>query len=76
MNHTDLSALGPDLYPEVAAMHEERRELLRLAGVNAMAISRGGKDLDPDARRWARQMAAMRPLGRPLGTRLDSGREN
>ena len=66
MKREELEAFGPDLYPDVATMHEERRELFRLAGVNALARSRGGRDLDPDARAWAEKMAALRPLGRPL----------
>lgn len=68
MKREELEAFGTDLYPDVAAMHEERRELFRLAGVNALARSRGGRDLDPDARAWAEKMAALQLLQRPLTT--------
>lgn len=68
MKREDLEAFGPDLYPDVAEMHAERRELFRLAGVAALARSRNGRDLEPDARAWAFRMAAIAPLGKPLST--------
>lgn len=46
----------------------ERRELFRLAGVNALARSRNGRDLTPDARADALRWAATAPLGHPLSS--------
>lgn len=46
----------------------ERRELFRIAGQNALDRSRGGRDLNPDARADALRWASAEPLGRPLGT--------
>ena len=46
----------------------ERRELFRLAGVNALARSRNGRDLSPEARADAQRWAATAPLGRPLSS--------
>lgn len=43
-------------------------ELMRLAAVSALQRSRNGRDLEPDARRWAEHWAAVKPLNRPLGT--------
>lgn len=54
--------------PLTQAQAEERRELFRLAGVNALARSRGGRDLSPEARVDALRWAAAPPLGRPLTT--------
>lgn len=58
----------PDSYPEVEQLLAERRERFRLAGVNALNRRRGGRDLDPDARRWALHWARVTPLNRPLST--------
>lgn len=49
-------------------MTDEQRELMRIAAQSAMARSRNGRDLEPDARRWAQHWSAIKPLGRPLGT--------
>lgn len=49
-------------------MTAEQRELMRIAAQSALARSRNGRDLDPDARRWAQHWASIHPLGRPLGT--------
>lgn len=49
-------------------MTEEQRELMRIAAQSALDRSRNGRDLDPDERRWAQHWAAIKPLGRPLGT--------
>lgn len=46
----------------------ERRELMRIAAQSALNRSRNGRDLDPDARRWAQHWAAIKPLGRPLSS--------
>lgn len=51
-------------HDELAAA--ERRELMRIAARSALERSRGGRDLDADARRWALHWASMPPLGRPL----------
>lgn len=64
----NLSTYEDPVYPDVEAMLAERRELFRLAGCNALARSRNGRDLDPEARAWAHRMAAVAPLGVPLGT--------
>lgn len=47
---------------------EDRNELMRIAAQSALDRSRGGRDLDPHARSWAKHWAALRPLNRPLGT--------
>lgn len=49
-------------------MTDEQRELMRIAAQSALNRSRGGRDLDPDARRWAQHWAAIPPLGRPLSS--------
>jgi hypothetical protein len=48
-------------------MTDEQRELMRIAAQSALARSRNGRDLEPDARRWAQHWASIKPLGRPLG---------
>ena len=48
--------------------HDERRELFRIAGVNALARSRDGRDLDPQALADVRNWAAYPPLKGPMGT--------
>jgi len=55
-------------------MTDEQRELMRIAAQSALDRSRGGRDLDPDARRWATHWASQKPLGRPLsdGAPLDA----
>ena len=55
-------------YPDVATRLEERRELMRIAAQSALDRSRGGRDLDPEAREWANHWAAVKPLGGPMGT--------
>lgn len=59
---------GPDEHPGVRAMMEERNELMRIAAQSALDRSGGGRTLDADARAWALHWAAVKPLGRPLGT--------
>jgi hypothetical protein len=62
MNTLDLAAFGADLYPDVAQMHEERRELFRLAAVRALEIG----NVPPESLPWYRIMADAVPLNRPL----------
>lgn len=57
---------GPDSYPGVADVQAERKERMRLAAVHALQVTRNGRDLDPDAYRWALHWASQKPLGRPL----------
>lgn len=59
---------GPDEYPGILQQQAERNELMRVAAQSALDRSRGGKDLEPDARRWALHWAAMKPLAHPLTT--------
>lgn len=47
-------------------MTTEQRELIRIAATSALFRSRNGRDLDPDARRWAQHWSSIPPLGRPL----------
>ncbi len=64
-------ALGPladTPTPDAMARMEERRELFRIAAQSALNRSRGGRDLEPEARQWARNWARIKPLGRPLST--------
>ena len=69
MNAPDLQQVfGADQHPEAVRKLEERRELFRIAGQSALDRSRGGRDLDPDARRWALHWARVTPLGRPLSS--------
>lgn len=49
-------------------MTDEQRELMRVAAQSALNRSRNGRDLSPDARRWASHWAAIPPLGRPLSS--------
>lgn len=53
---------GPDEYPGVRQMLEERAELMRVAAVSCL----DRQFLDPHTEAWARRMAATKPLGRPL----------
>lgn len=46
----------------------ERRELFRIAAQSTLDRSQGGKTLDPDARRWAKRWAAIKPLDGALST--------
>jgi len=62
MNNQDLEAFGADVYPDVWTMHEERRELFRLAAVRALEIG----NVPPESLAWYRHMAAVAPLNRPL----------
>lgn len=64
----DLGPLADEPTPEQQRAWEERRELFRIAGQSALDRSRGGRDLDPEARAWAQHYAAFKPLGRPVGT--------
>lgn len=59
---------GADSDPQATRAIEDRRELFRIAGVNALARSRNGRDLGPQARADALRWAAYPPLGRALGT--------
>ena len=63
-----LGPLSQEPTPAEAQAHAERRELFRIAGQSALDRSRGGRDLDPDAHRWAQHWASQPKLGRPLST--------
>ena len=54
--------------PVAARILAERRELFRLAAVNALARSRDGRDLTPEALADVRKWAAYPPLKGPMGT--------
>ena len=64
----DLGPLADTATPEALARVEERIELFRRAGQSALDRSKGGKTLDPEARRWALHWARVTPLDRPLST--------
>ena len=66
----DLGPLADDPATVAQAQRqaEERRELFRIAGQSALDRSRGGRDLDPEERRWAQHWASVKPLGRAPGT--------
>lgn len=64
MKREDLDAFGVDLYPDVAAMHEERRELFRMAAVRALSLG----TVPAEGLPWFRAMAALPPLRRPMTT--------
>lgn len=64
----DFGPLADTATPESLARLEERRELFRIAAQSALNRSRGGRDLDPDARRWALHWARVTPLVRALST--------
>lgn len=49
-------------------MTDEQRELMRISAQSDLARSRNGRDLEPDARRWAQHWASIKPLGRPLSS--------
>lgn len=53
-------------------MTPEQRELMRIAATSALSRSRNGRDLDPDARRWAQHWSSIPPLGRPLSDGVPS----
>ncbi len=55
---------GPDEYPGMRRMLEERAELRRIAAVSC--LDRVG--LDPHTKAWALRMASIKPLARPLST--------
>jgi len=65
--------LGPlEIQPDAVATrvlarrHAERRELFRIAGQSALARSRGGRDLEPQACADAKRWAAYEPLPGPM----------
>lgn len=71
MTHATTQDLGPladTPNPAAAARIAERHELFRIAAQSALDRSRGGRDLAPDARAWAKHWAAVKPLGRPLSS--------
>jgi hypothetical protein len=53
--------------PESWQRCAQKRELLRRAAQSALARSRGGRDLEPDARRWAEHWATQPALLVPMG---------
>ena len=68
LSNDDFGPLADTPTPDAMARMEERRELFRIAAQSALNRSRGGRDLSPDARRWAQHWARVKPLGRPLST--------
>lgn len=64
----NLGPLELSVDPVAARALAERRELFRLAALNALARSRDGRDLDPQALADVRKWAAFSPLVGPLGT--------
>jgi hypothetical protein len=64
----NLGALEVIVDPVAARILAERRELFRIAAVNALARSRDGRDLDPEALADVRKWAAYPPLKGPMGT--------
>jgi hypothetical protein len=64
----NLGALEVIVDPVAARILAERRELFRIAAVNALARSRDGRDLDPKALADVRKWAAYPPLKGPMGT--------
>lgn len=62
------AVFGPDSYPDVVQLCQEKRELFRIAAQSALDRSKDGATLTAEARRWAQRWAAIKPLGRPLGT--------
>jgi hypothetical protein len=57
--------IHPDVeYPDVATLHEERRELFRLAAV--AALRNGGERLSAEDRARHEHWARVKPLGRAL----------
>lgn len=68
LTDAELGPLAAEATPEARARMEERRELFRIAAQSALDRSNGGKNLNPDARRWATSWARVKPLGRPLST--------
>lgn len=64
----DLGTFEDPVDPVSERVLEERRELMRIAAQSALDRSDGGKKLDLEARAWAKHYAAVKPLGRPLGT--------
>lgn len=48
-----LGPLSQEPTPAEAQAHAERRERFRIAGQSALDRSRGGRDLEPEARAWA-----------------------
>lgn len=68
MTPQDLAPLEVIPDPVAALALAERRELFRIAGVNALARSRGGRDLTPEALADVRKWAAYPPLKGPMGT--------
>lgn len=62
-----MSAHPDPVYPDLAHLTPEQRELHRLAGVSALR-SRNAKDMTADAKAWAEKMAALPALGQALTT--------
>lgn len=62
--------IGEEITQDPVALRAlaERRELFRIAAQSALDRSKGGKTLDPDARRWAVRWASIKPLNGGLST--------
>lgn len=59
--------------PAAIRLHEERRELMRIAAQRVVDDHAAGRRIDPEALRWARGIVSrFRPLGRPLGDGVPS----
>lgn len=73
MTDEDLAPL--EVIPDPVALAElkrrnqaEKDELMRIAAQSALDRSQGGKTLTPEARKWAKHWASIKPLQGPLGT--------
>jgi hypothetical protein len=66
-----MNPYEPEALPEQWTRCAEKVELLRTAAQSALNRSRNGRDLDPEARRWAEHWAAHPRLQRPLGDGRD-----
>lgn len=56
------------VYPDVASRLAEQRELRRIACQRVLDQHREGRRFDAEVLKWAKHCAAVKPLGRPIGT--------
>ncbi len=62
------SRAGGSLESQGWQVTDEQRELMRIAAQRVIDDTRVGRKVAPDVMAWAKAWAAIKPLGRPLGT--------
>ena len=69
MQAADLEPVfGADMHPTPARILEEQHELFRIRADSLLKDKRWVREADAETLAWAKKWAAIKPLGRPLGT--------